>query len=197
MHVKNRYFSLPVYPPETDNWSSQESCRTPRRFTVTFGNEQHISLALTVRCSGQILLHCNAPGPPNWSHLVDGNTGREPSPLASKKSASTSLLKNSTIKDKKGVAWVLLYHSALWSLSGSLGCFIYRTGGTGKLFWFITPSVTLPFCNKHGPTSTSSLAPGYSEVSCPTGSNTWLHLLYEKWAVQATLKNKYLQHLEN
>lgn len=32
-------------------------------------------------------------------------------------------------------------------------------------------------------------APGCSEVSCPTGSNIWLHFLYVKWAIWATLKN--------
>lgn len=139
MHVKNWYFSPPVYPPETDNWSSQESCSTPRTVTVTFGNHQNISLTLRPRCFGQTLLLCNALGPPNWAHLVDGNTWRETSPLPSKNSGSILSLKKSTVKDKKGVAWVLLYHSALWLPSGSLGCLMYRTGGIRKWFWFITP----------------------------------------------------------
>lgn len=132
MHVKNRYFSPPAYPPETDNWS-QERCRTPRTFTVTFGNQQNTSLTLRARCSGQTLLLCNPLGPPNWAHLVDGNIQSETSPLPSKNSGSTSPLKKSTVKDKKGVAWVLL--------SASFGCLIYRTGGTRKWFWFITPII--------------------------------------------------------
>lgn len=47
----------------------------------------------------------------------------------------------------------LVNHRALRVSLGSLGCLVYRKGETRKWFWFIT-TISLLFCNKHGPTST-------------------------------------------